>query len=167
MAILIRLSQVANTECGSHTSTSLLREAVIVGSAPGNSSSMTEFTSSQAALRAHSDPDSAICFRYGCASAGIILQQISQNARPGRKEHPLTKKLLTILTSAAYLSACGGGGGSNNNNAEVGYLTYTGIRGLSYETASQSGTTGDKGEYRYYPGETVTFRLGDMTLAEN
>ncbi len=79
----------------------------------------------------------------------------------------MTKKLLTILTSAALLNACGGGGGSSNNDAEVGYLTYTGIRGLSYETASQSGTTGDKGEYRYYPGETVTFRLGDMILAEN
>ncbi len=84
-----------------------------------------------------------------------------------RKESPLTKKLLAIITSAAFLSACGGGSGSNDSDAATGYLTYTGIRGLSYETASQSGTTGIRGEYRYYPGETVTFRLGDMVLAEN
>ncbi|ABC31195.1 ABC-type transport system involved in resistance to organic solvents, permease component [Hahella chejuensis KCTC 2396] len=70
------------------------------------------------------------------------------------------------LTFAAVLAGCGGGGESNDDRATA-YLGAPGVAGLNYRTASQSGVTGDHGEFRYYPGETVTFFIGDVVLAQD
>ena len=37
----------------------------------------------------------------------------------------------------------------------------------SPQTASQSGTTNAAGEFRYYPGETIDFYVGDLLLAKD
>lgn len=42
-----------------------------------------------------------------------------------------------------------------------------GIQGIHYETASQSGTTDARGTYHYYPGETISFSVGDLQLAKD
>lgn len=42
-----------------------------------------------------------------------------------------------------------------------------GVQGIHYETATQSGTTDDRGTYKYYPGETITFTIGDLVLAKD
>ena len=76
------------------------------------------------------------------------------------------KRFISLIMCASLLTGCGGDGGSGND-AQVGYLTFHGIRGLSYETQSQSGITGPLGEFRYYPGETLTFRLGSIILAKD
>lgn len=44
---------------------------------------------------------------------------------------------------------------------------HVGIENVHYETRSQSSTTNGNGEFRYHPGETLTFRVGDLVLAEN
>ncbi|TGN42051.1 organic solvent ABC transporter permease [Marinobacter confluentis] len=44
-------------------------------------------------------------------------------------------------------------------------MTPTGISGLSYQTASRTGKTGDQGQYRYFPGETLTLSVGNLELA--
>lgn len=77
------------------------------------------------------------------------------------------KRLFSLIMCSCVLAGCSSGGGSSDNDAQVGYLTHNGIRGLSYETQSQSGITGPRGDFRYYPGETITFRLGSLVLAEN
>lgn len=38
------------------------------------------------------------------------------------------------------------------------------IRGLKYETPTMSGVTGERGDFEYRPGETVTFRIGGVVL---
>lgn len=41
-----------------------------------------------------------------------------------------------------------------------------GVSGLSYQTASQSGKTNTKGQFQYYPGETLNLWVGDLPIAE-
>jgi len=74
------------------------------------------------------------------------------------------KRLLTILACAAMLSACKG---SNGGGPETGHLMEIGIEGVHYQTASQSGETDARGTYKYYPGETISFSLGDLQLARD
>lgn len=77
-----------------------------------------------------------------------------------------TAPLLALLTSL-FLSGCFDSGGGGGTATSSGQLNDNGFSGLSFRTASQVGTTNADGEFRYYPGETVSFRIGDLTLAEN
>jgi hypothetical protein len=63
------------------------------------------------------------------------------------------------------LTGCLGDGGSSGSDTQVGRLNFHGFSGLSYQTASQSGTTNARGEFRYYPGETLELRVGDLVIA--
>ena len=74
------------------------------------------------------------------------------------------KRLLTILACTVLLSACKG---SSGGGPETGHLMEIGIQGIHYETASQSGTTDARGTYHYYPGETISFSIGDLQLAKD
>jgi hypothetical protein len=38
------------------------------------------------------------------------------------------------------------------------------VQGLSFTTATQNGTTNEKGEFSFLEGETITFKLGQLTL---
>ncbi len=38
------------------------------------------------------------------------------------------------------------------------------VQGLSFSTATQNGTTNDKGEFSFLEGETITFKVGELTL---
>lgn len=72
------------------------------------------------------------------------------------------------LVSVLVLSGClDDGGSSSGTDASTGQIHYNGISGLSYQTASQSGKTSGKGAFLYYPGETLTLKVGDLTLAED
>lgn len=83
----------------------------------------------------------------------------------------MKSSLKAILLSAVLgmVSACGGGG-SSAPSAEASAVAVDGkfvdspVQGLSYESASVSGVTGPAGEFKYVPGETVTFKLGGTTL---
>lgn len=71
-----------------------------------------------------------------------------------------------ILMSAFLLAGClddddGNGGG---DGSKQGRVTPTGISGLTYETASQRGTTGKEGQYRYFPGEELRLWVGNLEL---
>lgn len=46
----------------------------------------------------------------------------------------------------------------------TGLLIAVPFRGIGYRTATQSGTTNSKGEFRYLPGEKVTFFIADIDL---
>jgi hypothetical protein len=94
----------------------------------------------------------------------------------------MNKTILAALVSAAFLGACGGGGGSTDNSTNdnppqtqnpapvqagtsSGILTDGPVAGVQYTTSGgYSGVTGADGSYAYNPGETVTFKIGAITL---
>ncbi len=78
----------------------------------------------------------------------------------------LTAPLFTLLSSLA-LTGCLGSDDGGGTAAETGQINYNGFSGLSFRTASQNGTTNADGEFRYYPGETLSFRVGDLVLADD
>jgi len=59
----------------------------------------------------------------------------------------------------------------NNSSAAVvainhGQLIDAPVQGVSYESGSVSGITGDLGEFRYEAGNTIRFFIGDINLGE-
>ncbi|MBL3557110.1 MULTISPECIES: organic solvent ABC transporter permease [Marinobacter] len=76
------------------------------------------------------------------------------------------KSALLPLVSVLFLAGClDSGGGGGGDDSETGQIMPAGISGLSYTTASQNGTTDSEGRYRYYPGETLSLKVGDLELA--
>jgi hypothetical protein len=78
------------------------------------------------------------------------------------------------LLSAVVLTACGGGGGGTTSStpaasvvsgSSTGVLTDSAIQGVSYTTSSGvTGITDASGNYKFNPGDTVTFKLGSVSL---
>jgi len=71
-----------------------------------------------------------------------------------------------LLMSVFFLAGCldDGDSGGAGDGSRVGKVTPTGISGLTYRTASQSGTTDGQGRYRYFTGEQLTLSVGDLEL---
>jgi hypothetical protein len=83
---------------------------------------------------------------------------------------------VTFIILATVLTACGGGsssptetantGGGGNTPAtpaiQTGQFIDAAVQGLQYQTASQSGTTNENGEFSYQVGESITFTLGGI-----
>lgn len=71
---------------------------------------------------------------------------------------------------AMVVAGCGGGGGGGGAGtaapgASVGVLTDSPIEGVQYTTSGgYTGLTDANGNYNYNPGETVTFRIGNIDL---
>jgi hypothetical protein len=49
---------------------------------------------------------------------------------------------------------------------EPGHFIDANVNGLAYSTATQSGTTGEEGQFWYLPGEDVGFALGGLYLGD-
>ena len=74
-------------------------------------------------------------------------------------------KLLLVSLFALALAACGGSGSSST--VSVGTFTDAGlVSGLQYQTATQSGVTDADGKFNYLPGETITFKIGNIVLGK-
>lgn len=95
-------------------------------------------------------------------------------------------KLSTLfLACSIVLTGCGGGGGSSDNNSgsannsntggnntnqvsagsQTGVLLDSPVAGVTYTTSSgYTGTTDSSGHYSYNTGDTITFKLGTLTL---
>lgn len=94
-----------------------------------------------------------------------------------------------LLSSVVLLAACGGGGSGSTTTTTSGATDTTGVptgntgdtvtanlatgrfvdsavEGLSYQTATQTGTTDSDGSFSYVPGEEITFSIGDIVLPE-
>ncbi|OZG73864.1 hypothetical protein BTA51_08730 [Hahella sp. CCB-MM4] len=77
------------------------------------------------------------------------------------------KQTLAVIL-ALFLVGCGGSEDSGGSNGtKTGYLTFDGIAGLPYRTASQSGVTDELGRFHYLEGETISFYLGDIVFAQD
>ncbi|MBT4862731.1 MAG: hypothetical protein HON46_18190, partial [Gammaproteobacteria bacterium] len=79
-----------------------------------------------------------------------------------------TRSLYLSIFAVALISGCGGGGGENttptSSDITTGVLIDSAVEGVSYQTATQSGTTNSQGEFGYKVGETVTFSIGALVF---
>lgn len=75
-------------------------------------------------------------------------------------------RLFLPLSAALMVSGCLDGGGSGSDDTSIGQIHSLGVSGLSYQTASQTSTTDKQGTFRYYPGETLTLKVGNLPIAE-
>ncbi|WP_100640308.1 organic solvent ABC transporter permease [Marinobacter salexigens] len=87
---------------------------------------------------------------------------------PTRPFFALPRAFFAALLIGPLLSGCLSSDSDNNNDGPTtGRINALGISGLTYQTASQSGKTDSKGQFQYYPGETLSLKVGDLLLAEN
>ena len=79
------------------------------------------------------------------------------------------KLLSTLLISSLLLAGCDFEDSDDDDIIElyedgVGFFIDSPVQGLSYSSASHSGTTDAFGRFDYEEGETITFSFGDITL---
>ena len=74
--------------------------------------------------------------------------------------------LSLIAATALGFSGCGSSGssGSSSDTTQTGTFVDAPVQGLNYSTATQSGVTDSSGHFKYKSGETVTFKIGNLTL---
>ncbi|MBJ6138080.1 organic solvent ABC transporter permease [Marinobacter litoralis] len=77
------------------------------------------------------------------------------------------RHLLLTLSTAVLLSACSDGGGSGSDDTLTGQIQSHGIGGLTYTTNSRQNTTDAQGRFEYYPGETLSLKVGELPIAQN
>ena len=96
-------------------------------------------------------------------------------------------RLIILILSTFILASCGGGGSAPAEDItppaeditppteditpapeedDILTGTYSGITGLNYKTATQTGVTDATGTFKYKAGETVSFSIGDIQLTE-
>jgi secreted PhoX family phosphatase len=75
------------------------------------------------------------------------------------------KVLTAAIISSLLLTACNDGS-SSASSSQTGVLSDSYVKGVTYSAApsGKSGTTGANGEFEYQAGDTVTFKLGSVTL---
>ncbi len=83
--------------------------------------------------------------------------------------------LAVSLITAAMLTGCGGDSSSDSSSTsspqpqqqvKTGQFIDSAVEGLTYKTATQSGTTDSQGRFSYLDGEKVTFSIGALELPE-
>ena len=75
-----------------------------------------------------------------------------------------TLKLSLITLSFLVLSACGSGSDDPDESAPQGVFIDSAVEGVTFITATQSGTTDSAGTFTYIPGEVVSFYIGDILI---
>ncbi len=77
-------------------------------------------------------------------------------------------KMVSATTLAGLMFVgCGGGsssGGSSTPTVSTGTFIDAQVKGLHYKTATQEGDTNEAGEFKYLAGETIEFKLGNLSL---
>jgi ABC-type glycerol-3-phosphate transport system substrate-binding protein len=79
----------------------------------------------------------------------------------------MNKKLkITLALGVATLlfTGCGGGSSGSDSDTQTGIFVDAPVYGLYYKTATQEGYTNENGEFSYKAGETIEFKLGNLSL---
>ncbi len=73
---------------------------------------------------------------------------------------------LSGCSSSDSAAGTTGTDGTTITTAEIGTFVDAPVGGLTYKTATKSGTTNAKGEFEYKAGEKVEFKLGNLSFGE-
>lgn len=74
-------------------------------------------------------------------------------------------KLVALSTVvSAFLIGCGSSSSTPVDDIQTGTFVDAPVYGLYYKTATQEGYTNENGEFSYKAGETVEFKLGNLSL---
>lgn len=74
-------------------------------------------------------------------------------------------KMISATTLAGIMFVgCGGGSSSSTPTVLTGTFIDAQVKGLHYKTATQEGDTNENGEFKYIAGETIEFKLGNLSL---
>jgi hypothetical protein len=71
---------------------------------------------------------------------------------------------VAAIGAVALLIGCGGGGDKKQTPPESTGVLHSKIQGVTYRTATRSGKTDANGNFKYLPGESVTFSVGGIEL---
>lgn len=71
---------------------------------------------------------------------------------------------VVAIAVVGLLAGCGGGGKKESAPPESTGVLHSKIQGVSYRTTTRSGKTDANGNFKYLPGETVTFSVGAIEL---
>jgi len=86
----------------------------------------------------------------------------------GYMKNGLFKMVSATTLAGLMFVGCGGGSSSGSSSSTPTVLTGTFIdaqvKGLHYKTATQEGDTNEAGEFKYLAGETIEFKLGNLSL---
>jgi len=76
-----------------------------------------------------------------------------------------TIQVCICIFALLILTACGDGGSSSSgSNVQNGVFIDSAVEGVTFTTATQSGTTDSDGSFSYLPGEIVSFYIGDILI---
>jgi hypothetical protein len=87
------------------------------------------------------------------------------NLQKAKGSHPM-KYSLSAISLIIALAGCSDDGNKGDPAKRQGRLLFSGIDGLTYQTATLSGAVNPDGSFSYHEGETITFWLGDLLLTE-
>jgi len=71
---------------------------------------------------------------------------------------------VAALAAVSLLAGCGGDGSKEPTPQESTGVLHSRIQGVNYRTTTRSGKTDANGNFKYLPGETVTFSVGAIEL---
>ena len=78
---------------------------------------------------------------------------------------------VSLITATLIFSGCGSSDDSSSDQStvstETGTFVDAPVQGLFYQTATQSGFTDANGTFKYVTGETVEFKLGNLSLGKS
>lgn len=83
---------------------------------------------------------------------------------------PTSRESLFVIGAACLMLSAAGCSREADKTPAAGPVetvltgVFYGVEGLTYETPSDSGVTNNKGEFKYRPGEIVTFSVGGLVL---
>lgn len=95
-----------------------------------------------------------------------MIKLLSSLFRKNLRDNINLNIIFANLCLGLLFIGCGGGSsvGDSSQITKIGVFIDAPVYGLAYKTATKSGFTNEKGEYEYVDGETVEFKVGDLSL---